>query len=101
MNNAPALSKVEPHENLLAAYEDLRCCMAGGTEKWRGTFGLAVLFRQGMAAWMEALCQPAVFVSERFHEQRCPDPAVPLDLRAEAARILTAMALSNFQESRK
>jgi hypothetical protein len=101
MNNVPAPSKVEPHENLLAAYEDLRCRMAGCTDGWRGAFGLAVFLRQGMAAWMEALCQPAAFVSERFHEQGRSDPAMPLDLGAEAARILTTMALSRFQEMRK
>jgi hypothetical protein len=101
MNNAPALPKVQPHENLLEAYENLRCRMAGGTEEWRGAFGLAVLLRQGMAAWMEALCQPAVFVSERFHEQGRSDLTVPLDLRMEAARILTAMAVGNFQEMQK
>ncbi len=72
--------------------------MAGCTDGWRGAFGLAVLLRQGMAAWMEAVCQPAVFVYERFHEQGCSDPAVPLELRVEAARILTAMAVGNFQE---
>jgi hypothetical protein len=101
MNNVPAPSKVEPHENLLAAYEDLRGRMAGCTERWRGAFGLAVFLRQGMAAWMDALCQPAAFVSERFHEQGRSDPAMPLDLGAEAARILTTMALSRFQEMRK
>ncbi|MBN1567228.1 MAG: hypothetical protein JXA73_05250 [Acidobacteria bacterium] len=101
MNNTRVQPKVKSQENLLAAYEDLRCRMAGCTDGWREAFGLALFLRQGMAAWMEALCQPAAFVSERFHEKGRSDPAMPLDLRAEAARILTAMAVSSFQEMRK
>jgi hypothetical protein len=54
-----------------------------------------------MAAWMEALSQPAAFVQERVHEQCRSDLALPLDLRAEATRILAAMAVGNLQEVRR
>ena len=101
MNATRVQPEVKPQENLLAAYEDLRCRMVGCMDGVRGAFGLAVFLRQGMAAWMEALCQPAAFVSERHHEQGRSDLAMPLDLRVEASRILTEMAMSNFQETRK
>jgi len=89
-------------ENLVAAYEDLRSrilgCTGGGS--WTGA-GLAVIIRQGMMAWMEALSQPAAIVSERVHEQCRSDLEVPLDLRGEATRILAAMAVGNLQEMRR
>jgi hypothetical protein len=88
-------------ENLLAAYEDLRSRILGCTGgSWTGA-GLAVIIRQGMVAWMEALSQPAAMVSERVHEQCRSDLEVPLDLRAEATRILAAMAVGNLQEMRR
>ena len=92
---------VKSQENLLTAYEDLRCRMLGCMDESRGGFGLAVFLRQGMAAWMGALCQPAVFISERLHEQGRSEFSIPHDMRVEATRILTAMAVSNFQETRK
>jgi len=49
-------------------------------------------------AWMEALAQPAAFVQERVHEPSRSDVAVPLDLRADATRILAAMAVGNLRE---
>jgi hypothetical protein len=88
-------------ENLLAAYEDLRSRILGCTGgSWTGA-GLAVIIRQGMRAWMDVFSQPEAFASERVHEQRCSDLAVPLDLRAEATRILAAMAVGNLQEMRR
>ena len=101
MSNTLVQATVVPNENLRAAYEDLRSRMLGSAGGSRGGFGLAVFVRQGMAAWMEVLSQPAAFVAERLHEQGRSDLAAPLDLRAEAARILTAMAVGNFQEMRK
>ena len=89
-------------ENLLAAYEDLRSRILGPTGgSWTGA-GLAVIIRQGMVAWMEALSQPAAIVSgRRVHEQCRSDLAVPIDLRGEATRILAAMAVGNLQEMRR
>ena len=98
MSNALVQPRVVAKENLLAAYEDLRSRILGSAGGSRAGFGLAVLVGQGMAAWMEALSQPAAVVSERVHQQCRSDLVVPLDLRAEAARILTAMAVGNFQE---
>jgi hypothetical protein len=101
MSNSFVQTSVALKENLLAAYEDLRSRIlgrAGGS--WAGV-GLAVIVRQCMAAWMEALSQPAAFVSERVHEQCRSDLALPLDLRAEATRILAAMAVGSLQEVRR
>jgi hypothetical protein len=101
MSNSCVRTSVALKENLLAAYKDLRSRILGHTGgSWIGG-GLAVIVRQGMAAWMEALSQPAAFATARVREQSRSDVAVPLDLRAEATRILAAMAVGSLQEVRR
>lgn len=59
--------------------------------------GLAVLLRQGVAAWMEAwstLPAPAVRAAQEGRER----PPLPDGMSAEVVRVLAAMALGHIQE---
>ncbi len=62
-----------------------------------GRFGLAVLLRQGLAAWVEQwskMSAPAPAPSaERFRRPQLPD-----ETSADVINVLTAMALGHMQE---
>ena len=80
---------------LRAGYEQLRAQALGTVGgSYRG-FGLALLLRAGLAAWLHA-CRESVSVSQRPSQPTTVSqmPSHP-DLHAELTMILTAMALAD------
>ena len=80
----------------VARYEELRR-EAVERQILAGRFGLAVLLRQGLAAWVEKW-------SKMPAPQRAPSAEIlrtaplPDDTRAEVIHVLAAMALGHLQE---
>lgn len=62
--------------------------------------GIAVLMRQGVAAWMDAWCElpPAAVRAAQEERQRAPMPDSTTAEIAELVHILAAMALEQTQE---
>jgi len=80
-----------------ARYEALRCHALGPHRALAARDGLAVLLRQGLAAWMEAwsrLPAPEVPAGRDGRER----PPLPNGTSAEVVRVLAAMALGHIQE---
>ena len=59
--------------------------------------GLAVLLRQGMAAWMDAWSRVPVPAVRTAHDER-KRPPLPDGASADVVRVLAAMALGHIQE---
>ncbi len=62
-----------------------------------GRFGLAVLLRQGLAAWVEQSSQIPAPVSVPPSEFSRPFP-LPDDTNADVINVLAAMALGHIEE---
>ena len=80
-----------------ARYEALR---RHATEHRGGVarHGLAVLLRQGVAAWMDVASQvPAPALRSAKDDARSPPP-LPGDSSAEVVRVLAAMTLEHIQQ---
>ncbi len=61
-------------------------------------YGLAVLLRQGVAAWMEAASKvPAPARRSAQDDQRRP-PALPEGSNAEVVHVLAAMTIEHIQQ---
>ena len=83
----------------VAHYEDLRGrVLAGGALGCR--LGLALLLREGMAAWLErgSLCPGGV--PPAGPERRLPEKVVPDGNCADVVRLLAHMVLSGLEEKR-
>ena len=80
---------------LRESYEQLRCHVLAGSPGG-GHTGLAVLLREGVAAWMERITAVTPVLSAR------PDDATPLTitgpLHAGLVQILTSIALGRIEE---
>ena len=62
-----------------------------------GRFGLAILLRQGLAAWVEQWSRIPAPMSLPPSEQTKPLP-LPDDTSADVINVLAAMALGHIQE---
>ncbi len=61
-------------------------------------YGLVVLLRQGVAAWMDVASQvPAPALRSTQDDARSPPP-LPGDSSAEVVRVLAAMTLEHIQQ---
>ena len=79
----------------VAAYEQLRRHLLAGSPGG-GRFGLAVLLREGVAAWID-LCCPVADSFTNTDETVTP-PTVPPQLHAGIVQILANIALTMTQE---
>ena len=77
-------------------YEELRR-HAAERQILAGRFGLAVLLRQGLAAWVEQWSKMPAPRPAPSAEKARPSP-LPDDTSAEVIHVLAAMALSHLQE---
>jgi hypothetical protein len=77
-------------------YEQLRCHVLAGSPGG-GHAGLAVLIREGVAAWMERMTAAMPVVSAR-PEHRTP-LTVPGPLHAGIVQILASIALGRIEET--
>ena len=74
-----------------AAYERLRDQMLEGTTA--GVFGLVVLMRGGVAAWLTGATTPAVAVTHA-KDPLAATPLVSLDIHADMVSVLANMAMA-------
>jgi hypothetical protein len=89
---------VEPR-GLVDGYEDLRRKALGGSRFGGPGYGLAILIRRGLAAWIQAyLCATP--------SSPIPSPprgdlrgTLPFDFESEVVHVLAAMALSTSWEA--
>jgi hypothetical protein len=81
-----------------ARYETLRSQTIGG-QTLAPRLGLAVLLRQGMAAWMDAWSNlPEPESSRSARGQRRRSLPIPAESSAAAVHVLAAMAFGHMQE---
>ena len=80
----------------VARYEELRR-EAVERQILAGRFGLAVLLRQGLAAWVDQWSKMPAPQPAPSAEIGRPSP-LPDDTRAEVIHVLAAMALGHLQE---
>jgi hypothetical protein len=93
----PITTVTGPSEHA-ARYEALRGHVLGPHHALPAREGLAVLLRQGVAAWMTAWSRvpaPAVRAAQDEREQ----PPLPDGASAEVVRVLAAMALGHIEEA--
>jgi len=60
--------------------------------------GLAVLLRQGVAAWMEAWCKVPAPPSRSAEDERLKPCPLPAGASAEVVHVLAAMTLGHVEE---
>ena len=77
----------------VAAYEQLRRHMLAGSPGG-GRFGLAVLLREGVAAWIDHCCQVAESSTNTDETVTVAPPTVPPQLHAGIVQILANIALT-------
>jgi hypothetical protein len=83
-----------------AAYEELRRRVLTGAA-FGGPFGLVVLLREGLAAWMARGAAGAAPVERTGDpERRAAAPLVSDALHAAVVRVLASMALGGREEMR-
>lgn len=81
-------------QDLAARYEELRAFVLGDGDPGRRSHGLALLLRQGLAAWIAAWQRCATPPLKEPDSPRAPVSMAPGDAaRAELARVLAGMAL--------
>ena len=80
----------------VARYEDLRR-HAVERQILAGRFGLAVLLRQGLAAWVEQWSKMPAPTPAAPADRSRPSP-LPDDTSADVINVLAAMALGHIQE---
>ena len=96
--SAPHHGSVEAR-GLVDGYEDLRRKALGGSRSGCPGYGLAILIRRGLAAWIQAcLCATPSLPAP------CPPGGdlrgtLSLDLESEVVHVLAAMALSTSWEA--
>jgi hypothetical protein len=79
-------------------YEQLRSDALSRCHGMSSGFGLAVLLRQGITAWMRA-CSRAVTLPVPAFAQPDPTHPLPRNMRTEAVLILAGMLLGNNSEA--
>jgi hypothetical protein len=83
----------------VAGYEELRRrVLAGAT--FGGHFGLVLLLREGLAAWMARRSAGAAAVEAADPERRGAAPLVSDESQAAVVRVLASMALGGLGERR-
>ena len=65
-----------------------------------GRFGLAVLLRQGVAAWLEAWSKGPTPPPQPVQRESMWPCSLPVGSNAEVVNVLTAMTLGHLQEVR-
>ena len=92
------LSQPVPGEDFVVRYEQLRSAAVSRSPSASG-FGLALLLRQGMPAWIRA-SSCAVTPSARESVQLCNAVnSLPCEVRSQAAVILAGIILSRPRET--
>jgi hypothetical protein len=77
-------------------YEELRCRVLAGAP-FGGAFGLVLLLREGLAAWMAG--GSAVPVAPAVEpDRRAAAPLVSDEIHAAVVRVLASMALGGLKE---
>jgi len=89
-------------EACVAAYEQLRRHVLAGAAARGGHFGLVLLLREGLAAWIDRR-PPCAAAAESVAAREWPvgAPLVADDLHASLVRVLASMALSGRGERRR
>ncbi len=87
-----AISKI-CHQELTAHYEQMRGDALSVTAGHQATLGLALLLRQGMAAWMQAWSACAQKPGVEAVTPSAPSPTNSLDARVQMASILAGVIL--------
>lgn len=84
---------------LTAQYEQLRAQAIAGSAAVAAPLGLAVFLRRGLAAWL-VVCTQCIPAPQTERPVAVADPSVglPIDLHAEAVRVLASMALAVCQK---
>jgi len=84
----------------VAAYEELRRRVLAGAS-FGGHFGLALLLREGLAAWMArgSACSVPVAPAADL-DRRVATPIVSDEIHAGVVRVLASMALGGHREMR-
>lgn len=83
---------------LAIGYEQLRSGALEGRAA-SGHFGLVILLREGVAAWMtHASPQPTIDARATAKERPAAAPLIPDDLRADMARVLASMVMTTPEE---
>ena len=93
-----SLSRAIADQDFAAHYEQLRRNVLGETS--RGSVGLTLLLRQGLAAWIQACSCDA---SSPMRNDPVPPPnavhPLPADVRSQAAVILAGIILHSRPET--
>jgi hypothetical protein len=93
-----ALPQSVAGEDWAARYEQLRKDVLSQTTS--GGFGLVILLRQGMAAWMRACaCAVAPVPASKSAQPVSPVNSLPGDVRSQAAVILAGILLHHATEA--
>jgi hypothetical protein len=92
----PAISR---SNHLAAEYEALRGSVLQG-QRSGGHFGLVIVLREGLAAWMaHACCRPVTIAGATCCKRSSPAaPIVPKDVRANMIAVLASMVRVEPQE---
>ena len=85
-------------QDWVSRYEQLRSDALSHCHGMSGGFGLAVLLREGITAWMRA-CSRAVTPPTPVLAQPNPTDPLPWNMRTEAVLILAGMLLGNNSEA--
>lgn len=76
----------------VAAYENLRCHVLAGTT-FGSPFGLVLLLREGLAAWVSRTTSTAALEPAADREPRAAAPNVSDGIRASVVQVLASMVL--------
>jgi hypothetical protein len=83
---------------LAIGYEQLRNGVLEGRPAG-GHFGLVILRREGVAAWMvHAAARPTTSARGAAKERTAAAALIPNDLRADMARVLASMVMTTPEE---
>jgi hypothetical protein len=85
-------------DGAIAAYEELRSHMLAGSPSG-GHFGLVLLLREGIAAWIErcAACW-ALAAKSATPDRTVPRPLLSEQLHGDMVRVLASIALTGREE---
>jgi hypothetical protein len=86
-----------PAPAFVVHYEALRSQVLG-TRPAASRLGLALVLREGLAAWMAAWATCPAPVAPHGAEQSTSQDRIPNALCADVVHVLTSMALSGLQE---
>ncbi len=86
-------------DGVVAAYEELRSHVLTGSPRG-GHFGLVLLLREGVAAWIDRCPACSAPASPAAPDRAVPTPLVSQQLHADIARVLASIALRDREEIR-